>query len=520
MAFFLNNDIEEKGKYEQKIKKLCSKYSYLNLTTTIINYLDSLLQDSTYNEALFIYLDTHGLYQNKKTLLNLIKDLEDIREGQESLYNKLAIDTYIFVTFGIHDINSKINHYLSLFNDTYLNIKKTKENEDDIKNAYTLIFSEDERHNTDIIASIIKIKSRLLRVLFNFIPKEQRKKFISIHYRSVYNYAYTQLDKEEKEYLISILIRNNIYLKHNTYLYNSPIEASMAKAHSTLLQRLKYKYKELYIQNTKKEFNDEEFILFILNSEVLYEIYVSPEYSLDDIRMVNALLYYFISKKVDVKTIQERIDSIILKQSIEERSFCAQIINTTDKDSLNRLLNDYQITRDNFFDYIRNKKFLDKNMKENLLLKLSMHFNTSYLSISTILIFIQEAQDKEVTIETVLRDNGIDINYFNKVLKELENNDPASYEIIVVSMAGDYDNSAKLLRLYTAYINSNITDYYSFVNRFKLTPDEFLALFEDTEYFDSIHESLLEWYNFGDKSQEEQEALNNNPSLIKKGNQQ
>ena len=147
-----------------------------------------------------------------------------------------------------------------------------------------------------------------------------------------------------------------------------------------------------------------------------------------------------------------------------------------------------------------------------------LHFNC--LSISTILIFIQEAQDKEVTIETVLRDNGIDINYFNKVLKELENNDPASYEIIVVSMAGDYDNSAKLLRLYTAYINSNITDYYSFVNRFKLTPDEFLALFEDTEYFDIIHESLLKWYNFGDKNQEEQEALNNDPILIKKGNQQ
>jgi hypothetical protein len=54
MAFFLNNDIEEKGKYEQKIKELCSKYSYLYLTTTIVNCLDSLLQDPTYNEDLFI----------------------------------------------------------------------------------------------------------------------------------------------------------------------------------------------------------------------------------------------------------------------------------------------------------------------------------------------------------------------------------------------------------------------------------------------------------------------------------
>ena len=520
MAFFSNNDIEGKEKYEQKIKELCSKYSYLDLTTTIINCLDSLLQDPTYNEALFIYLDTHGLYQDEETLLNLIKDLEGIREGQTSLYNKLAIDTYIFATFGIHDINSKINHYISLFNNIYLNIKKTKENKDDIKNAYTLIFSEDERHNTKIIASIINRKSRLLRVLFHFIPKEQRKDFISNYYRSVYNHAYTQLDEEEKEYLISILRRNNIFLKHNKSLYNSPIEAIMAKAHSNLFQRLKDKYGELYIQNTNKEFNDEEFILFILNSDVLYEIYVSPEYSLDDTRMVNTLLYYFISKKADVKAIQERIDSIMLKLSTEERYFCTQIINAPDEDSLNRLLKYYQITRDNFFDYIINKKFLDKNMKEKLLLKLSKHFNTSYLSISTILRFIQEAQDKEVTIEDVLRDNGIDINYFNNVLKELKNNDPTAYEIILASMEGDYDNSAKILRLYDAYINSNITDYYSFVRRFKQTPDEFLALFEDTEYFDRIHESLLKWYNFGDKSQEEQEALDNNPSLIKKGSQQ
>lgn len=519
MAFFEDNDIEERVKYEQKIKELCSKYSYLNLTITDINELDTLLQKSAYNDYLFIYLNKLGLHLNKETLLNFIKDLEGIREGEESSYNERAIETYIFVTFGTHDINSKIDYYLSLFDNRYLSLINTIDFENGIKSSYRLIFSNEKRDNTKVITRIIKRKSKLITFLFCFIPKEKRIDFITEHYECVYNFAYTQLDEKEKEHLISILKRKNIFLKYNKSLYSSPIEAIMAKAHSTLLQRLKNKYKELYIQKTRKEFNDEEFILFILNSKVLYKIYSSPEYSLSDTKMVSAILYYFMGKKVNIGRIEKRIKMIIEELSIKERSFCAQIINAQDKDSLNSLLKDYHININNFFDCIISKKFLDKTMKEMLLLKLSMHFNTSYLSVFTILSFIQEAQERDVTIETVLRDNEIDVKYYKNALKELKKSNPTAYEIIEKSMEGDYDYSSNLLRLYTAYINSNITDYNSFVNRFKQTPEEFLALFEDTEYFDSIHESLLKWYDFGDKSQEEQEALNNNLSLNKKGGQ-
>ena len=62
-----------------------------------------------------------------------------------------------------------------------------------------------------------------------------------------------------------------------------------------------------------------------------------------------------------------------------------------------------------------------------------------------------------------------------------------------------YKLSKKTMKLYSSFIESNITNYELFVKRFNLTPEELLALFEETYLYDSVYENLLKWYDFAER---------------------
>ena len=176
---------------------------------------------------------------------------------------------------------------------------------------------------------------------------------------------------------------------------------------------------------------------------------------------------------------------------------CNYILANKDNEvKLDEFLTKNNITKDNFFNYIKGRKFLDKKLKEALLLILSKHFKTDYISVYDIIDMIEESKERGVSFDDVLRERNIDKKLFNDALNRLKKEKPTIYNLIYESMNSDFSINKKMIKLYHSIISSKIKDYDIFVSRYKKTPEQVLEMFEDTPLFDELYDSMLKWYDF------------------------
>ena len=504
MAFYGMNtpDIEIRKKYSPKIQAICTKYKDLNFTEKDINRLDDCLKRTFFDLRLYKFLNEHGLNKDEKQFLNFLKDLKAIRENEENNYNKHAIEMYIFLHFTEKDLDKKIAYYISLFQNKYLSIQTINYDANDNSDAYELIFDEEERHNLKVITSIVDAKPYTMSYLFKYVNQSDRNTIINKYYKLIYNVAYSRLNSEEKRMLIEKLKENNIYLKYNKEEYSSPIEEMMAKSDSNLLKKLKAKYGKLY----KDDLDDDiKFIqLALSNTKILQDIYVNSYYDMKDIAVIKVLLNYFEENEIENKILDtnqtRRIIGIInhnLKE--KEQKLFNKITGTKNDEELKEVLEGFNITEDNFFNIIIERRHLDKKQKEAVLERIAKYYNKSYLSLFTILSYIQEAKEKVMSITDVLKKHQVNPYYYKQIINKLKKEKPEIYEIIRMSENESYKLTKRTMKLYSAFIESNITNYTLFIKRFKQTPEELLALFEETYLYDSVYEKLLEWYDFAER---------------------
>jgi hypothetical protein len=144
-------------------------------------------------------------------------------------------------------------------------------------------------------------------------------------------------------------------------------------------------------------------------------------------------------------------------------------------------------------------------MKESLLLILSKHYNTEYISLYDILEMIQIANDTNRTLDEVLKEKEINIKYFRSIYNRLEAERPDIFDLI---NKGEKE-SIQRLKIYSSLKNNNIHSYGLFKNRYKRTPEEVLELFEDTELFDEVFGMLSSWYDFMPKDNKKKTKENN-----------
>lgn len=511
MAFYDKDisSIDKLIKYKPKVQALCTKYKELNFTEKDINRLDDCLKRTYFDKEFYNLLNKHDLNKNKEQFLNFIKDLKDIREDEENDYNEYAIETYIFLNFTEKDLETKIAYYISLFLNKYLSVQIIDLDQNVNLDAYELIFNEEERHNLRVITSIVEYRPYTIAYLFKYINQSDKEEIINKYYKLIYNVAYSRLNNDEKEILKRKLKENNIYLKYDRDIYESPIEEIMVKHGSDLLKKLKAKYKKLYKNSS---FDDIIFIQLALGDiKILKDIYTNSYYGIKDISVLKVLLNYFEDNNIGNKIIKtaklrERMGLINNKLYVIEKDLFNKITGAKDDNELKILLEKYKITKENFFNIIIERRHLDKKQKQAILERLAKYYKTSYLSLFTILSYIQEAKEKALSITDVLKDHQVNPYYYKETLKKLKNEKPEIYEIIKMSENESYKLSKKTMKLYSSFIESNITNYDSFVKMFNLTPEELLALFEETYLYDSVYEKLLEWYDFAERKLDDKQA--------------
>ena len=447
--------------------------------------------EERYSENLHEFMSRYCLDRNEE-LFNSIFDL--LKSYTSWFSNVSANRVYFYETFYVHrdidNIDELINLYLNEYKDDRFN---------DI--YYEKIF-KDNVSSFYVASKLVKEDANLAPLVFKYLNKEDRKKIIDKYYKEIYKKARPSLSKEDADYTVSkILEKNEIYLSHDKEKYESGIFGIMMYNRSNLLDKLKKRFGKSYVEKTGKSLNDDdEFIYTMFNSKVLDSIYSNPVYSANDIITIKIILNYFDEKGRDTKPIRDKIEFIKRTQGQFERNLYNFIATNKDnEEKLNEFLDKHNINIDNYFKTIQNKRFLESKIKESLLLILSKHFKNDYISVYDILDLVQEAHDRNISLDDVIKENGINMRYFKKVYDKIKDENPKIYAILQTSKQFLDKHNKKLIKYYIEIINNKVTSYDEFIERYKKTPEEILKQFEETNLYDDVYDSIFTWYDFSSK---------------------
>ena len=292
----------------------------------------------------------------------------------------------------------------------------------------------------------------------------------------------------------------NSSLLYRSAKYDDVVTRAITLNHSNIIEKLREIHGKSYSMYAAKNNIDSEddwlFIKNIINSKHLDEIYLSDNFDISDIKVINFIINYLEEKKVDCTNINKRIN--YLKQEGQKREIYIynQILaNKDNEQKLNELLAKLNVNKDNFFEFIKIRKYLDKKMKEAALLALAKHFKTGYISIYDIIDLMQEMSERELTIDEILKEKEIDKKLFYSIYDKFREENLEMYELISKSLN---DNKIrgfkKIIKLYYAIKSDKIKDYNSFVEQYGYTPEEVLKMFASTDFHADLFNSISTWY--------------------------
>ena len=433
-----------------------------------------------------------GLDKNYKLFNKLIAYVYD--DVKSNMFAKVASNFYEELFYGEQTTKNKIDLLLYYINSkhvlTYIIVDA----------AYNMIFTKKEQHSPEIILPIILDNPHHFQFFYKYIKEGDKKLIFDKFDKNYYNYVKKYLTEEERKYVIQSLIKKGeiFEFEYQGIECTSRIDVIMHKNKCLLLDKLKNIYGTSYTQKTNKSTDDdEEFFLTMLNSTVLEDIYKSDQFNNNDILTLGGVLNDFDSRGIDTKIIRARIEDIKVRQNKFEKSLYRFItLYKNNPEKLEEFLQDCHITKDNYSSFIRSRKFLDKLLKESILLILSKHYKKDYISVYDIISMLQESTDRGMRLDLVLRENDINPDYFYKVFSQLKKDQPQIYDLIQESRYVPARLNKLRIKIYYSLTNNPVNDYYSFKKRFKRTPEEVLSLFEETELFDSVFEIITSWYDF------------------------
>ena len=483
-----SSDREKLGK---SLKKLVRPY------TTNLKAVDELIS-YFYNFPYYYIVDE----------LNSTLGLNHNQELFESFYSTMINSNYFnTLKYPLRGLNDCYNFFKEMYfqaksiKDKIGCLLKVKYNRYyEINYFYTKIFTVEEQKSVDVAVQVIKEYPLISGVVLNNLRYDDQNKIIDKYYSIIYSKGRDYLDEELLEKVVEkARDSKDVFLSRHRDKYKYKVDLVMAFSKSDLLDRLKANYGESYTKITKKDINNhDEFILALLNSNVLETIYTDPYFTPQDAQLVNSILISFEDAKIDVSRIRAYQKQIMEHYTRKERSLFTNIINNSNNEkALDEYLAKNNINRDNFSKYIRSRKFLDKEFKEKLLLVLAKHFKTDYISVYDIIEMEQEANERGEDLEIILKERGINVKYFMGIYNKLKQTQPEVYNLIHANV--DRVNKRRL-RVYYSIKNDKIKTGEEFINKFKKTPEEILELFEGTPLYDEVYESLLKWHDFNDET--------------------
>ena len=467
------------------LEDILNKYKSFDISKKDLENFFSLMEGEYYKlEPALEIIEKYKLSDNFEELTNFLNDLRKLSISLDNFDKNRRI------------ILKRYNKSLTIEDKAYF---ASIEN-GSWENLYKLIFSEEQQHSYEVVSAMLKRSDyRLTPFILEYINSNDRLKLIDEFYIKMYKNARYKLSNEELDYVIKkIRETDEIFLSWDTDKYKSGVDRIMAYWKCDLLKKLKKVYGKSYVDKTGKSLDDEdEFVFTMLNSNVLEQIYTNSMFTLEDTEIIKTLLTYYEENNKDVTSLRNKIDLIAHKNSIKEKNIYSYLLaNKDNKEAIDNYLGSLNITKDNFKKYIASRKFIDKKIKEAILLMLSKHFEVNYISVYDILEMIEESHDRDITLKKVLDEKGIDVKYFDKVYKKLKEENPDIYELINTSIKNK--DTKKMLKIYESIKNDNVNNYDYFIKKFKQTPEEVLEFFSNSPLHDEVYEEILKWYDFRD----------------------
>ena len=483
---------EQLNNFERIRENIINKYPQIEIQPYDITELVNNMQETIgINKVINNKIEELHLKENPVLLFSLFEDMKTM--ATKSIYFYKSNQKLLKAKY---DPNVALDDKVELIGsiDSYY----TARNFDEI---YMSIFNENEIHSPKVISKLIERKNAFFPRLLSYLKEDDRKQFIKDNYLKAYTMIRQKLTPSELEYVINkIRETDEIYLGRDVDKYNSGLEAMMVYYKSNLLNKLKTVYGKSYVEKTGKSLDDDdEFVYTMLNSKVLEQIFTTSRFDVSDADIVRTIIAYFEDKGKDMSKIRQRVEIVKSETARKERSLYNFISQNKNNDEvIDDILTKYGINKDNFFRFVKTRKFLDKKLKSSLILTLASHYKTNVVSVYDILEMIQEASEKELTLIQLLNERKIDTKIFNKAYKQLEVEQPEIYELINSSIEMNKKDPKQLISLYNSINNDIITNINDFINKYNMTPEELLNQFNNSSLYDKVYEKILTWYDFKD----------------------
>ena len=408
---------------------------------------------------------------------------------QEMVKTNKRVLEYIF--FNANNPIDKINY---LFN----NCKKQCSDIHKFEHIYKLL-KESERESLEVADLVVRYCPKDIKIVYGYLNTENRRKLVEKHYLTAYKQIRELLSNNEVKYIVNIVKQTDeFYLYKDSNEYSSGIQAIMLKYKSNFLDKLKKIYGASYFKNTGRLIDDDDaFVYAILSSNALRDIYISNNFTYSDTLIISAILTHFKEKEIDTQLIRKRLELIKKENELIEKEIYNNIITKQrNTDILENYLNSINVNKNNFFKFVISRKYLDRTLKESLLIALAKHYKTSFMSPIDIIDFITEAQNRNISLFDLIEDKEIERKIFRVSYGRLKTREPEIYNLIESGKEKMPKNAKLMVKLYEAIPNENIYNYNEFFNRYKRTPEQVLTLLDGTSLYEKVYEQIITWYDF------------------------
>ena len=360
----------------------------------------------------------------------------------------------------------------------------------DYMNAvYYNVVPKDKQHDVNFIRKLLDRFPTSFAFIYDFIDKKDMHTILNKYYKEVYSSGKNLFNEDELDYLSNkVKIIND--RPHFVVIDDSLLEK--------LRKKYKNKYNEYALKNGLDPEDDVVFMRTMLNSTALRVIYSDGDFNNDDMISVRATINSFEEFGVDCSKYRMLEKKYTKEVANREIGICNYLSSYRDNpERIDELLSELHVDKDNFFNYIKGRKFLDKNLKESALLVLSKHFKTDYISIYDIIDLLQEMSERGLTIDQILEEKNIDKSIFYNIYEKFKIENPELYELMKSYLSkNSMRGFKKLLGLYYSIMNDSITSDAEFVEKYGASPEEKLVLFEKLDLYNKLYEKIGSWHNF------------------------
>lgn len=250
------------------------------------------------------------------------------------------------------------------------------------------------------------------------------------HFENKSPMIYLDSTKEEKvhiRYLPYHFIEGvpfDYYIKYNRDKAKQLSFKNLFLFNNSAIAKLYTMYYKNYQNGLKEEGNLFDFIGYLFGTKIVTSLYQNPNISVATIHDLEQFLPFYDEK------VKQKVSMV--KEELRKRNltfYNALVSSQDDKEALRQTLLRFGLQEENVYPFLIQNKFLDKKRKEGLLNIVGRYFG-NHLRVMDILVMIEEAENRNISLSMVLEEKEISQKTFHKIYQQAEEKNPILYQCI------------------------------------------------------------------------------------------